>query len=138
MQLGVNQMLLQPFVNYNFPDAPGRYLSFSPIVTADWKADSGQQWTVPLGLSIGQIAKIGGQPLNLQAGAYYNVQHPDDGARWQIRFLVEPRTVGDARAPVTAVTVRSQVNFSQQHPVRVGAPSPNVAARPAVRTLPFD
>ena len=85
---GVNQMLLQPFVNYNFPDAPGRYLSFSPIVTADWKADSGQQWTVPLGLSIGQIAKIGGQPLNLQAGAYYNVQHPDDGARWQIRFLV--------------------------------------------------
>ena len=35
-----------------------------------------------------QIAKIGGQPLNLQAGAYYNVQHPDDGARWQIRFLV--------------------------------------------------
>lgn len=85
---GVNQMLLQPFVNYNLPDAPGRYLSFSPIVTADWKADSGQRWTVPLGLSVGQIVKIGGQPLNLQAGAYYNVQHPDDGARWQIRFLV--------------------------------------------------
>lgn len=85
---GVNQMLIQPFINYNFPDAPGRYLSFSPIVTADWKADSGQRWTIPLGLSIGQILKIGGQPLNLQAGAYYNVQHPDDGARWQIRFLV--------------------------------------------------
>ena len=29
----VNQMLLQPFINYNFPDAPGRYLSFSPIIT---------------------------------------------------------------------------------------------------------
>lgn len=85
---GVNQFLLQPFVNYNFPNAPGRYLSFSPIVTADWKADSGQRWTVPLGLSIGQIAKVGGQALNLQAGAYYNVERPDAAARWQLRFIV--------------------------------------------------
>jgi hypothetical protein len=79
-------MLLQPFVNYNFPDAPGRYLSFSPVITADWKADSGQKWTVPIGLSIGQIVKPGGQPMNLQAGAYYNVERPDTGARWQIRL----------------------------------------------------
>ena len=55
----VNQMLLQPFINYNFPDAPGRFLSFSPIITANWKAESGQQWTIPLGLGIGQILKIG-------------------------------------------------------------------------------
>ena len=82
----VNQMLLQPFVNYNFPDAPGRYLSFSPVITADWKADSGQRWTVPIGLSIGQIVKPGGQPMNLQAGAYYNVERPDAGARWQLRL----------------------------------------------------
>lgn len=84
----VNQLLLQPFINYNFPDHPGRYLSFSPIITADWKADSGQRWVVPLGLSIGQIVKVGAQPLNLQAGAYYNVERPDAGARWQIRLLV--------------------------------------------------
>ena len=85
----VNQMLLQPFVNYNFPDAPGRYLSFSPIITANWKADRGQQWTVPLGLSIGQILKIGQQPINLQAGFYYNVAHPDDGSRYQVRLQVQ-------------------------------------------------
>ena len=47
----VNQMLLQPFVNYNFADAPGRYLTFAPVITADWEADSGQQWVVPLGLA---------------------------------------------------------------------------------------
>jgi len=85
---GVNQMLLQPFINYNFPDHPGRYLSFSPIITADWKADNGQRWLVPLGLSIGQIVKPGGQPMNLQAGAYYNVERPDVAAKWQIRLLV--------------------------------------------------
>ena len=85
----VNQMLLQPFVNYNFPNAPGRYLSFSPIIVANWKADSGQQWTIPLGLGIGQIFRIGQQPMNLQAGFYYNVEHPDDGSRYQVRLQLQ-------------------------------------------------
>jgi len=85
----VNQMLLQPFVNYNFPDAPGRYLSLSPVITADWEADSDQRWTVPLGLGIGQILKIGAQPVNLQAAAYYNVERPDIAARWQMRLQMQ-------------------------------------------------
>ena len=33
----VNQMLLQPFVNYNLPG--GWYLTSSPIITADWEAE---------------------------------------------------------------------------------------------------
>ena len=41
-----------------FPN-PGRYLTFAPVITADWKADSGQRWTVPLGLGIGQITRFG-------------------------------------------------------------------------------
>jgi hypothetical protein len=85
----VNQMLLQPFVNYNFPDHPGRYLSFSPVITANWEADSGQRWTLPLGLGIGQIMKFGQQPVNLQAGAYYNVERPDLASRWQVRLQVQ-------------------------------------------------
>ena len=43
----VNQMLLQPFVNYNFPG--GLYLTSAPIITADWNAESSQRWIVPLG-----------------------------------------------------------------------------------------
>lgn len=85
----VNQMLVQPFLNYNFPDAPGRYLSFSPMITANWQADSGQRWTVPLGLGIGQITRFGAQPVNLQAAGYYNVERPEGGARWQLRFQVQ-------------------------------------------------
>lgn len=85
----VNKLLVQPFINYNFPAAPGRYLSFSPIITADWEADGGQRWTVPLGLSIGQIMKFGKQPVNLQAGAYYNVERPDFASRWQVRLQVQ-------------------------------------------------
>ena len=36
-----NNGLIQPFVNYNFKD--GVYLTTAPILTVDWKADSGQQ-----------------------------------------------------------------------------------------------
>jgi hypothetical protein len=82
----VNQMLIQPFINYNFPKHPGRYLTFSPIITADWEADGDNRWTIPIGLGIGQIVKLGKLPLNLQASAYYNVEKPDFGAEWQLRL----------------------------------------------------
>lgn len=85
----VNQMLLQPFINYNFPDSPGRYLTFAPIITADWEADSGQRWVVPLGLGIGQIMRFGKQPVNLQASGYYNVEKPDNAASWQLRLQIQ-------------------------------------------------
>lgn len=83
-----NALTVQPFINYNFPHSPGTYLSFSPIVTANWEARSGQQWTVPLGLAIGQVMPIGAQPVNIQLGAYYNVVRPDEGPEWQVRFQV--------------------------------------------------
>jgi hypothetical protein len=47
----VNQMLLQYFINYNMKT--GWYISLSPIITADWKAASGNVWTVPFGGGIG-------------------------------------------------------------------------------------
>lgn len=84
----VNQMLFQPFVNYNFPEYPGRYLTFSPIITADWEA-KGEQWTVPLGLGIGQIFRIGKQAVNVQAHAYYNVVKPQLGGNWTIRLQLQ-------------------------------------------------
>src|SRR5215831_10625060 len=61
-----NNFLLQPFVNYNFPEYQGTYLTLAPIITADWKAEHGQQWTVPLGGGIGQIFHLGRLPVNTQ------------------------------------------------------------------------
>jgi len=82
-----NNGLIQPFVNYNFKE--GVYLVSAPIATVDWKADSGQQWTVPLGGGIGKIFHLGKLPVNTQLSAYYNVATPDDGADWQIRAQVQ-------------------------------------------------
>jgi hypothetical protein len=82
-----NNGLIQPFVNYNFPD--GFYFTSAPILTVDWKASSSQQWTVPLGGGIGKIFHLGKLPVNTQISAYYNVVKPDFGANWQIRAQVQ-------------------------------------------------
>jgi hypothetical protein len=83
-----NNFLLQPFVNYNFP--AGFYFTFAPIVTANWKAENDNRWTVPLGGGVGKIFHIGRLPVNTQLSAYYNVVTPDNGgADWQLRAQVQ-------------------------------------------------
>jgi len=82
-----NNGLIQPFLNYNFES--GFYLTSAPILTVDWKADSGQQWTVPVGGGVGKIFHFGKLPVNTQISAYYNVVRPDFGANWQIRAQVQ-------------------------------------------------
>ena len=84
-----NNFLLQPFVNYNFPEHKGTYLTFAPIMTADWRADTSDKWTVPLGGGIGHIFHFGRLPVNAQITAYYNVVKPDFGPNWQIRTQVQ-------------------------------------------------
>lgn len=84
----VNKMLIQPFINYNFPDKPGRYLTTAPIITANWEAGSGDKWTLPIGGGIGQVIP-GKTPINIQASAYYNTEKPKYGADWQLRLQVQ-------------------------------------------------
>jgi hypothetical protein len=83
----VNQMLLQPFVNYNLPG--GWYLTSSPIITADWEASDGDRWTVPVGGGFGRVFKIDKQAINAQLAAYYNVARPSGAADWQVRAQVQ-------------------------------------------------
>ena len=83
----VNLFTWQPFVNYNMDD--GWYLTSSPIVTANWEADSDDTWTVPFGGGIGKVFRIGNQPMNVSAASYYNVEKPDFGADWQMRLQVQ-------------------------------------------------
>jgi hypothetical protein len=82
----VNQMLIQPFINYNL--GRGLAIGTSPIITANWEAPSGQKWTVPLGAQISQIIPIAKVPVNFLLGAYYNVEKPDNGPDWSIRFQI--------------------------------------------------
>ena len=83
----INQLLLQPFLNYNFEG--GTYLTSAPIITANWQADGGDTWTIPLGGGVGKIFHFGRLPVNGQLSAYYNVEAPEYGAEWQLRAQVQ-------------------------------------------------
>jgi hypothetical protein len=83
----VNITSFQPFINYNLKD--GWYLSASPIITADWSADSSEQWTIPIGGGIGKVFKIGKQPVNASIRAYHNLESPRNGSDWQLQFQVQ-------------------------------------------------
>jgi hypothetical protein len=83
----VNQTLLEPFLNYNLPD--GWYLVTDMVITANWKADSSNTWTVPLGGGAGKLFMIGKQAINARAEAYYNVEKPDNAPNWQWGFTVQ-------------------------------------------------
>jgi len=85
----VNQMQLQPEVNYSFKDNPNRYLSYSPTITANWEASGGERWTVPVSLGIGQLFTFGHQSVNFQATAYYNVVAPAGAGNWTLELLVQ-------------------------------------------------
>lgn len=63
-RVDINYITFLPFIIYNFPDF---YLTFSPIITANWKADSNNQWTVPLEIGIGKLLRFSKLPVNLNA-----------------------------------------------------------------------
>ena len=83
-----SNLLLQYFVNYNF--SKGWYVTTAPIITADWKAPSGNQWLVPFGAGFGKLQRFGKLPINFSAQAYYNAVHPDHlpYPSWTLRLQV--------------------------------------------------
>jgi hypothetical protein len=83
----VNQMLIQPFLNYNMAD--GWYLTSVPVITANWLAKSSDRWTVPVGGGIGRLFKVGKLPINAQVQAFYNVVKPESGPDWTLRFQIQ-------------------------------------------------
>jgi hypothetical protein len=82
----VNQFLLQWFVNYNMKR--GWYIKSAPIITANWRATSGNVWTVPFGGGMGRIMKLGFQPVNLSAEFYGNVTYPAGTSPWTMRLQI--------------------------------------------------
>ena len=81
----VNFLFSQLFINYNF--SQGWYLTSAPIITANWEADSGDKWTIPIGGGGGKVFRLGQLPINTSIQPYYNVEKPElNGADWQLRL----------------------------------------------------
>ena len=83
----VNQMLIQPFANYNLPN--GWYLVTAPVITANWEAASGNRWTLPIGMGAGKVFRLGRLPLNGSAQGYYNLDKPVTSGDWTLRLQIQ-------------------------------------------------
>lgn len=77
---------LQPIVTRNLPN--GWSASFAPEISYDWKASSGDAWTLPLGGTLSKVVMFGKHPVSFAAGGYYNVDRPEFANRWTARFQV--------------------------------------------------
>jgi hypothetical protein len=79
----VSQLYLQPFLVYTTPKAVSYSLNSETV--ANWKAASGQQWTVPFNLAVSKVASFGPFLASYQVGAGFYVKKPDGGPDWQLR-----------------------------------------------------
>lgn len=82
----INSFYAQPFINYNFK--LGWSIATAPAITANWEAETDQQWTVPVGMGVTKIAKIGEQPLSLSLQYYHNAIRPYNAGADQVRIPV--------------------------------------------------
>jgi hypothetical protein len=78
-----------PFFYYNLPDA--WQIGFSPTITYNDKATSGNKWNVPFGPVVAKMVKVGKLPVKLQLGIEYAVERQDDfGPEWRIKLNIIP------------------------------------------------
>jgi len=80
----VNMTFLQPFL----AKTTKSYTTYSINTESlyDWE---NSQWTVPINVSIGQMFKIGKQPISLELGYRYYAEKPEGGPDWGLRVFVK-------------------------------------------------
>jgi hypothetical protein len=83
-----SQMAILPLV-YRFFEG-GWSIGYSGQILADWKAPSGERWTVPLGVSVGKVVMLGRLPVQIQLGGQYFVERPPGGPKWNLQLQITP------------------------------------------------
>jgi len=66
----VNALTVMPFVFYNFPG--GWFVTYRPVITADWTVDAHNRWTVPIGGGFGRVFPVGDMVMDVHVQAFYN------------------------------------------------------------------
>ena len=84
----ISTTLLQPFLSYIVQKTKTTF-GLNTESTYDWE---GEAWAIPVNMTVAQMFKIGPQIMQLQLGARYWAESPDDGpedwgARAQLTFL---------------------------------------------------
>jgi hypothetical protein len=83
-------MNLQPFASYFLRD--GWSVGYSGNILADWEAKkSDDVWTVPIGVAVAKVVKLGKLPVRLALAVQYIPIHPQEfGQTWNLQLTVAP------------------------------------------------
>lgn len=71
----VNQLMIRGLIRRKINKE--WFFKYSPIITANWNANSDQRWLVPLGGGVGKVFTLFSKPASLALEAYSNVIKPD-------------------------------------------------------------
>ena len=86
---GTSSMNLQPVAAWFL--GGGWSIGYSGNILANWKIDSGPEYTLPIGLAVGRVVKLGRLPVKLQVAAQWMPVQPDRyGQKWNLQLLVAP------------------------------------------------
>ncbi len=85
----VASMNLQPIASYFLKD--GWSVGYSGSILANWKNDSSDVWTVPIGASVAKVTKLGKVPVRFALGLQWMPIQPDRyGQEWNIQLIIAP------------------------------------------------
>jgi hypothetical protein len=76
----VNEFTFQYYVTCQFPK--GWFYVSNLVIDADWEAERGDRWTVPIGGGFGNLFAIGKQAMAVYAQGAYKVKAPSGGSDW--------------------------------------------------------
>lgn len=81
----VNRFVGQTLIAYGL--GKGWVVNTFPTITANWNAEKGQKWTVPVGGGVSKLVFMGKVPVSLGMQYYNNVIRPDYAGKSELRFV---------------------------------------------------
>lgn len=85
----VNKLVLDYLLFYNLPKL--FYLVYEPMITADWEANRGDRWTLPVGIGVGRhhrLPKRSRLAITTRLSGLYNAVRTDRDSKWQLLFTL--------------------------------------------------
>jgi len=81
----VSRFVGQTLIAYSLGN--GWVVNTYPTITANWNAEKGQKWTIPVGGGINKLVFFGKMPVNFGAQYYQNVVRPDYAGKSEFRLI---------------------------------------------------
>ena len=82
-------MNLQPIAAYFLPN--GWSIGYSGNILANWKNREGSDFTVPIGIGVGKVVKLGKLPVKFGLALQWMAVQPDRyGQKWNVQLIVTP------------------------------------------------